>query len=144
MCLPSHHSTLYLPSCLFTQLLKPPLTQKWRVFLFFVLPFQLALGQGARRMHVSAAFSAKAKVSMSRFETTSYVNYEKLQSNIDIVRKRSRPRLQNMLAWHKFCIMPSGSYNFLMYITLIAHIKVCLGWHPKWKKSSEHTLGIWA
>jgi hypothetical protein len=42
-------------------------------------------------MHVSAAFSAKAKVSMSRFETTSYVNYEKLQSNIDIVRKRSIP-----------------------------------------------------
>uniref|UniRef100_A0A8C5BB97 Aconitate hydratase, mitochondrial n=1 Tax=Gadus morhua TaxID=8049 RepID=A0A8C5BB97_GADMO len=57
-----------------------------------VARLQLALGQGARRMHVSAAFSAKAKVSMSRFETTSYVNYEKLQSNIDIVRKRlNRP-----------------------------------------------------
>ncbi|KAI3365533.1 hypothetical protein L3Q82_010620, partial [Scortum barcoo] len=53
---------------------------------------QLALGQGARRLHVSAAYRAKAKVSMSRFEPTSYINYEKLQSNVDIVRKRlNRP-----------------------------------------------------
>uniref|UniRef100_A0A667XSI6 Aconitate hydratase, mitochondrial n=1 Tax=Myripristis murdjan TaxID=586833 RepID=A0A667XSI6_9TELE len=53
---------------------------------------QLALGHGARRLHVSAAFSAKAKVSMSRFEPASYINYEKMQSNVDIVRKRlNRP-----------------------------------------------------
>ncbi|KAJ3607936.1 hypothetical protein NHX12_024987 [Muraenolepis orangiensis] len=57
-----------------------------------VARLQLALGQGARRMHVSAALSGKAKVAMSRFETSSYVNYEKLQSNVDIVRKRlNRP-----------------------------------------------------
>uniref|UniRef100_A0A8C5B9J6 Aconitate hydratase, mitochondrial n=1 Tax=Gadus morhua TaxID=8049 RepID=A0A8C5B9J6_GADMO len=70
--LPFHHSTLYLPPCLFTQLdlLKPPSDHK--VTCLSLLCF--------------------AKVSMSRFETTSYVNYEKLQSNIDIVRKRlNRP-----------------------------------------------------
>lgn len=50
---------------------------------------QLALGHGARRLHVSAAYRAKTKVSMSRFEPTSFINYEKLQSNVDIVRKRS-------------------------------------------------------
>ncbi|MCJ8738471.1 hypothetical protein PDJAM_G00036380 [Pangasius djambal] len=49
---------------------------------------QLVLGHGVRRLHVSAALSAKAKVSMSRFEPKSYINYEKLQSNVNIVRKR--------------------------------------------------------
>nr|XP_015215109.1 PREDICTED: aconitate hydratase, mitochondrial [Lepisosteus oculatus] len=49
---------------------------------------QHALGQGARRLHVTAAFSAKAKVSMSRFEPGSYIDYDKLHRNINIVRKR--------------------------------------------------------
>ncbi|XP_015240241.1 PREDICTED: aconitate hydratase, mitochondrial-like [Cyprinodon variegatus] len=53
---------------------------------------QLALGHGARRLHVSAAYRAKAKVAMSRFEPTSFINYEKLQSNVEIVQKRlNRP-----------------------------------------------------
>uniref|UniRef100_A0A672SZT8 Aconitate hydratase, mitochondrial n=1 Tax=Sinocyclocheilus grahami TaxID=75366 RepID=A0A672SZT8_SINGR len=53
---------------------------------------QLALGQGARRFHVAAALNAKAKVAMSHFEPNSYINYDKLRSNIDIVRKRlNRP-----------------------------------------------------
>ncbi|KAI2658510.1 Aconitate hydratase, mitochondrial [Labeo rohita] len=52
----------------------------------------LALGQGARRFHVAAALNAKAKVAMSRFEPNSYINYDRLRSNIDIVRKRlNRP-----------------------------------------------------
>uniref|UniRef100_A0A8C8FPZ5 Aconitate hydratase, mitochondrial n=1 Tax=Oncorhynchus tshawytscha TaxID=74940 RepID=A0A8C8FPZ5_ONCTS len=52
----------------------------------------LALGQGVRRLHVSAAFNAKAKVSMSRFEPSNFVNYEKLNENVNIVRKRlNRP-----------------------------------------------------
>uniref|UniRef100_A0A671U0C5 Aconitate hydratase, mitochondrial n=1 Tax=Sparus aurata TaxID=8175 RepID=A0A671U0C5_SPAAU len=52
----------------------------------------LALGHGVRRLHVSAAYRAKASVSMSRFEPSSFVNYERLQSNVDIVRKRlNRP-----------------------------------------------------
>lgn len=59
------------------------------VYWFSVCLFQLALGQGARRFHVAAALNAKAQVSMSRFEPSSYVNYDKLRSNIDIVRKRS-------------------------------------------------------
>ena len=49
---------------------------------------QLVLGTGARRLHVSAAFNAKAKVAMSRFEPGSSINYEKLRENINIVRKR--------------------------------------------------------
>uniref|UniRef100_A0A667WP17 Aconitate hydratase, mitochondrial n=1 Tax=Myripristis murdjan TaxID=586833 RepID=A0A667WP17_9TELE len=50
----------------------------------------LALGTGARRLHVSSAFSAK--VAMSRFEPGSSVNYEKMRENIKIVRKRlNRP-----------------------------------------------------
>uniref|UniRef100_A0A8C2WWJ9 Aconitate hydratase, mitochondrial n=1 Tax=Cyclopterus lumpus TaxID=8103 RepID=A0A8C2WWJ9_CYCLU len=54
--------------------------------------FMLALGTGARRFHVSAAFSAKAKVAMSRFEPSSTINYEKMHENINIVRRRlSRP-----------------------------------------------------
>ncbi|XP_006807354.1 aconitate hydratase, mitochondrial [Neolamprologus brichardi] len=57
-----------------------------------VARLQLALGHGARRLHISTAYRAKAKVSMSRFEPTSFISYEKLQSNIDIVRKRlNRP-----------------------------------------------------
>ncbi|XP_010779525.1 aconitate hydratase, mitochondrial-like [Notothenia coriiceps] len=53
---------------------------------------QLVLGNGARRLHISAAYRANAKVSMSRFEPTSFINYERLQSNIDIVRSRlNRP-----------------------------------------------------
>uniref|UniRef100_A0A671LGB7 Aconitate hydratase, mitochondrial n=1 Tax=Sinocyclocheilus anshuiensis TaxID=1608454 RepID=A0A671LGB7_9TELE len=47
---------------------------------------------GARRFHVAAALNAKAKVAMSRFEPNSSINYDKLRSNIDIVRKRlNRP-----------------------------------------------------
>uniref|UniRef100_A0A3B3ZL27 Uncharacterized protein n=1 Tax=Periophthalmus magnuspinnatus TaxID=409849 RepID=A0A3B3ZL27_9GOBI len=57
-----------------------------------VTRLQLALGHGARRLHVSAAYRAKAQVSMSRFEPTSYVNYNKIRSNVDIVKKRlNRP-----------------------------------------------------
>uniref|UniRef100_A0A671M9Q8 Aconitate hydratase, mitochondrial n=1 Tax=Sinocyclocheilus anshuiensis TaxID=1608454 RepID=A0A671M9Q8_9TELE len=57
-----------------------------------VARLQLALGQGARRFHVAAALNAKAKVAMSHFEPNSYINYDKLRSNIDIVRKRlNRP-----------------------------------------------------
>ncbi|TRZ02269.1 hypothetical protein DNTS_034041 [Danionella cerebrum] len=57
-----------------------------------VARLQLVLGHGARRFHVAAALNAKAKVAMSRFEPSSYVNYDKLRSNVDIVRKRlNRP-----------------------------------------------------
>uniref|UniRef100_A0A671M7M6 Aconitate hydratase, mitochondrial n=1 Tax=Sinocyclocheilus anshuiensis TaxID=1608454 RepID=A0A671M7M6_9TELE len=46
----------------------------------------------SRRFHVAAALNAKAKVAMSHFEPNSYINYDKLRSNIDIVRKRlNRP-----------------------------------------------------
>uniref|UniRef100_A0AAQ5XPR0 Aconitate hydratase, mitochondrial n=1 Tax=Amphiprion ocellaris TaxID=80972 RepID=A0AAQ5XPR0_AMPOC len=58
----------------------------------FCILNSVALGTGARRFHVSAAFSAKAKVAMSRFEPGSSVNYEKMHENINIVRKRlNRP-----------------------------------------------------
>uniref|UniRef100_A0A673AMG6 Aconitate hydratase, mitochondrial n=1 Tax=Sphaeramia orbicularis TaxID=375764 RepID=A0A673AMG6_9TELE len=60
------------------------------MLMFFCYGLQLALGHGARRLHVSAAY--RAKVAMSRFEPTSFVNYEKLRSNVDIVQKRlNRP-----------------------------------------------------
>lgn len=63
---------------------------------WFCSPLQLALGQGARRLHVAAALRAKAKVAVSRFEPTAYVSYETLRSSIDTVRRRSvccSPRL---------------------------------------------------
>ncbi|XP_069380944.1 aconitate hydratase, mitochondrial-like [Paralichthys olivaceus] len=53
-----------------------------------VTRLRLALGTGARRFHVSAAFSAKAKVAMSRFEPGSSINYEKMHENINTVRRR--------------------------------------------------------
>ncbi|KAJ8345713.1 hypothetical protein SKAU_G00299060 [Synaphobranchus kaupii] len=57
-----------------------------------VTRLQLVLGQGARRLNVSAALSAKAKVAMSRFEPTSSINYDQLRTNISVVRKRlNRP-----------------------------------------------------
>ncbi|KAG7281159.1 LOW QUALITY PROTEIN: hypothetical protein CRUP_032862 [Coryphaenoides rupestris] len=57
-----------------------------------VTRLRLALGTGARRVHVAAAFGAKAKVAMSHFEPGSFINYEKMQKNIGIVRKRlNRP-----------------------------------------------------
>uniref|UniRef100_A0A8C5GX81 Aconitate hydratase, mitochondrial n=1 Tax=Gouania willdenowi TaxID=441366 RepID=A0A8C5GX81_GOUWI len=53
---------------------------------------QVALGHGARRLHVSAAYRAKANVAMSRYEPASFVNYKKLQTNVDIVQQRlNRP-----------------------------------------------------
>ncbi|XP_012708426.2 aconitate hydratase, mitochondrial [Fundulus heteroclitus] len=57
-----------------------------------VTRLRLALGSGAKRFHVSAVFSAKAKVAMSRFEPGSSISYEKMHENISIVRRRlSRP-----------------------------------------------------
>uniref|UniRef100_W5N0W0 Aconitase 2, mitochondrial n=1 Tax=Lepisosteus oculatus TaxID=7918 RepID=W5N0W0_LEPOC len=61
---------------------------KMASYCLTVSRLQHALGQGARRLHVTAAFSAKAKVSMSRFEPGSYIDYDKLHRNINIVRKR--------------------------------------------------------
>ncbi|XP_049601956.1 aconitate hydratase, mitochondrial [Syngnathus scovelli] len=61
-------------------------------YCFTVTRLRLALGSGARRLHVSAALSAEAKVAMSRFEPGSSINYEQLRKNINIVRKRlNRP-----------------------------------------------------
>ncbi|XP_067875538.1 aconitate hydratase, mitochondrial [Heterodontus francisci] len=48
---------------------------------------QQALGHGARRYHLSTV-CRRAQVSMSRFEPHEYVDYETLQKNFDIVRKR--------------------------------------------------------
>ncbi|MEQ2197692.1 aconitate hydratase, partial [Xenoophorus captivus] len=45
----------------------------------------LALGTGAKRFHVSAVFSAKAKVAMSRFEPGSSIGYEKMHENINVI-----------------------------------------------------------
>ncbi|XP_068574369.1 aconitate hydratase, mitochondrial [Cebidichthys violaceus] len=65
---------------------------KMASYCLTVSRLRLALGTGARRIHVSAAFSAKAKVAMSRFEPGSSINYEKMHENINIVRRRlSRP-----------------------------------------------------
>ncbi|XP_041098122.1 aconitate hydratase, mitochondrial isoform X2 [Polyodon spathula] len=53
---------------------------------------QHALGRGARRLHLTAACGARAKVAVSRFEANHFVNYESMQKNIDIVRRRlARP-----------------------------------------------------
>ncbi|XP_040215395.1 aconitate hydratase, mitochondrial [Rana temporaria] len=49
---------------------------------------QQALGHGARRYHISAVLCQRAKVSMSQFEPNEYISYEKVEKNIDIVRKR--------------------------------------------------------
>ncbi|MBN3293112.1 ACON protein, partial [Polypterus senegalus] len=53
---------------------------------------QHALGLGVRRLHITTRLSAHGKVAMSRFEPNNFLNYEKLQKNIEIVRKRlNRP-----------------------------------------------------
>uniref|UniRef100_A0A6I8PWS1 Aconitate hydratase, mitochondrial n=1 Tax=Xenopus tropicalis TaxID=8364 RepID=A0A6I8PWS1_XENTR len=49
---------------------------------------QQALGHGARRYHVSSVLCQRAKVAMSHFEANEYINYERLDKNINIVRKR--------------------------------------------------------
>uniref|UniRef100_A0A674NX39 Aconitate hydratase, mitochondrial n=1 Tax=Takifugu rubripes TaxID=31033 RepID=A0A674NX39_TAKRU len=57
-----------------------------------VARLQFALGHGARRLHVSAAYRATASVAMSRFEPTSSVNYENIRTNVNVVKKRlNRP-----------------------------------------------------
>ncbi|XP_078093750.1 aconitate hydratase, mitochondrial [Mustelus asterias] len=48
---------------------------------------QLTLGHGARRYHLSLV-CRRAKVAMSRFEPQEYIDYNKLQKNLDIIRKR--------------------------------------------------------
>ncbi|XP_061702763.1 aconitate hydratase, mitochondrial-like [Syngnathoides biaculeatus] len=57
-------------------------------YYFTVTRLRLALGTGGRRLHVSAALSAQAKVAMSRFEPGSSIKYERMHENINIVRKR--------------------------------------------------------
>uniref|UniRef100_A0A6I8PSD6 Aconitate hydratase, mitochondrial n=1 Tax=Xenopus tropicalis TaxID=8364 RepID=A0A6I8PSD6_XENTR len=47
-----------------------------------------SLGHGARRYHVSSVLCQRAKVAMSHFEANEYINYERLDKNINIVRKR--------------------------------------------------------
>lgn len=66
------------------------------IFLFFeldlishIVSLQFALGHGARRLHVSAAYRATASVAMSRFEPTSSVSYENIRTNVNVVKKRS-------------------------------------------------------
>nr|XP_018917868.1 PREDICTED: probable aconitate hydratase, mitochondrial [Bemisia tabaci] len=62
-----------------------------------VLNRQVPLGRAAveiqqRCFHVSPLVSAAAKVAMSKFDTETYLPYEKLESNINIVKKRlNRP-----------------------------------------------------
>lgn len=68
---------------------------------------QLALGHGARRLHVAAAYRAKAQVSMSRFEPTSFVSYDTLQSNVDVVRKRLAPTC--ILLCQRHVCLPLGT-----------------------------------
>uniref|UniRef100_A0A670K924 Aconitate hydratase, mitochondrial n=1 Tax=Podarcis muralis TaxID=64176 RepID=A0A670K924_PODMU len=47
-----------------------------------------ALSKGVRRYHASRVLCQRAKVAMSQFEPSEFVNYEKLEKNINIVRKR--------------------------------------------------------
>uniref|UniRef100_A0A803YIN9 Aconitate hydratase, mitochondrial n=1 Tax=Meleagris gallopavo TaxID=9103 RepID=A0A803YIN9_MELGA len=47
-----------------------------------------ALNGGIRRYHVASVLCQRAKVAMSHFEPNEYINYEKLEKNINIVRKR--------------------------------------------------------
>lgn len=96
----------------------------WYSCLFYLCwcRLQLALGHGARRLHVSAAYRAKAKVSMSRFEPTSFVNYEKLQSNVDIVRKRSAiPPICSI-----FALAHTGFLRHSAYLLECLNSSVCL------------------
>ncbi|XP_069764848.1 aconitate hydratase, mitochondrial isoform X1 [Narcine bancroftii] len=55
--------------------------------VWFSYILQQALRHGVRRYHLSAV-CRRAKIAMSRFEPNEYVNYELLQKNVSIVRKR--------------------------------------------------------
>uniref|UniRef100_A0A7M4FP73 Aconitate hydratase, mitochondrial n=1 Tax=Crocodylus porosus TaxID=8502 RepID=A0A7M4FP73_CROPO len=57
---------------------------------YCVLAAQLrqALSNGVRRYHVAPVMCQRAKVAMSHFEPNEYINYETLEKNINIVRKR--------------------------------------------------------
>ncbi|XP_065533238.1 aconitate hydratase, mitochondrial [Lathamus discolor] len=47
-----------------------------------------ALNSGVRRYHVAPVLCQRAKVAMSHFEPNDHINYEKMEKNINIVRKR--------------------------------------------------------
>lgn len=105
----------------------------------FIFPPQLILGHGVRRLHVSAALGAKAKVSMSRFEPSSCVNYDKLQSSVNIVRKRSACSTHACFSLSCLFVFPllsplvcyyCSSYRFLSS-TLFSYLFTLI-WH--WKK----------
>uniref|UniRef100_A0A8C5QKZ7 Aconitate hydratase, mitochondrial n=1 Tax=Leptobrachium leishanense TaxID=445787 RepID=A0A8C5QKZ7_9ANUR len=52
-------------------------------------PYSLVLKcHGARRYHVSSVLCQRAKVAVSHFEPNEYINYEKVDKNLNIVRKR--------------------------------------------------------
>uniref|UniRef100_A0A670K953 Aconitate hydratase, mitochondrial n=1 Tax=Podarcis muralis TaxID=64176 RepID=A0A670K953_PODMU len=59
---------------------KPEIFREWLSIL--------ALSKGVRRYHASRVLCQRAKVAMSQFEPSEFVNYEKLEKNINIVRKR--------------------------------------------------------
>ncbi|XP_028602659.2 aconitate hydratase, mitochondrial [Podarcis muralis] len=57
-------------------------------YCVLVSRLQQALSKGVRRYHASRVLCQRAKVAMSQFEPSEFVNYEKLEKNINIVRKR--------------------------------------------------------
>ncbi|XP_074127922.1 aconitate hydratase, mitochondrial isoform X2 [Sminthopsis crassicaudata] len=65
---------------------------KMAPYSLLVSRLQKALGSGFRRYHVASVLCQRAKVAMSHFEPHDYIQYELLEKNIDIVRKRlNRP-----------------------------------------------------
>ncbi|XP_066489657.1 aconitate hydratase, mitochondrial [Tiliqua scincoides] len=57
-------------------------------YCVLVSRLQQALSKGIRRYHVAPILCQRAKVAMSQFEPNEYIQYEMLEKNINIVRKR--------------------------------------------------------
>uniref|UniRef100_A0A098M1X8 Aconitate hydratase, mitochondrial n=1 Tax=Hypsiglena sp. JMG-2014 TaxID=1550645 RepID=A0A098M1X8_9SAUR len=57
-------------------------------YYVLVSRLQQLLSKGVRRYHVSTFLCQRSKVAMSQFEPNEYIQYEQLEKNINIVRKR--------------------------------------------------------
>lgn len=97
-----------------------------------IVSLQFALGHGARRLHVSAAYRATASVAMSRFEPTSSVNYENIRTNVNVVKKRSAFSFTKSFCLREFFPFTVYIYGKMRYVAFgcfPCNYPHCLDWY---------------
>ena len=146
MCLPFHHSTLYLPPCLFTQLdlLKPPSDHKvtcLSLLCFALFSWPWARGHAACMCLLHLVPRPKCQWAASRPPPTSTTRNSN-QTLTLFAKGQYQAAVYALIFYHAFW---QTSFLDVHYIDCTYSSLLSLTWHPKWKKtSSQFRLGIWA